>query len=101
MTLITGSSPARRERRKCSLIAQHLPVKEGSVATPDVGQAKAGQGRWLCGYAEQGSNEVALSAHVIRWYTDNLLLPDHRHCLITRKRLRGGREALEAQPWPD
>ena len=32
---------------------------------------------------------------------DNLPLPDHRHCLIARKRLRGGREALEAQPWPD
>jgi hypothetical protein len=28
MTLVTGGFPARRERRKCSLVAYHLPVKE-------------------------------------------------------------------------
>lgn len=70
----------------------------GSVATPDAGQTKAGRGRRLRDWAEYGSNKVALSAHVIGWYTDDLSLPDHRYRLITIKRARGGREALEAQP---
>ena len=42
-----------------------------------------------------------LSAHIIRWCADNLSLADHCHSLIAGNRPRGGREALEAQPWPD
>jgi putative transposase len=38
----------------------------GSVATPDIGQTEARQGRWLRGCTEQGGNEASLSAHVIR-----------------------------------
>jgi hypothetical protein len=79
------TSVAEAARRAESGIGQVL--KQGSVATADVGRAKAGRGRWSCGYAEQGSNEVALSPHVIRWCAHNLSLADHRHRLIARKRL--------------
>src|SRR3954451_1843876 len=74
---------------------------KGSVATADTDQAKARRGRWLCGYAKQSSNEVALSAHVIRWCTYDLSLADHCHRLIACDRLVGRLEALEAQPRPD
>jgi len=77
------------------------PTRQEFVATPDRSQANTGQGRRLCGYAEQGSNEVALSAHVICWCTDNLPLADHGQCLTTSECLRGGRKALQAQSWPD
>jgi hypothetical protein len=35
---------------------------------------------------------------VVRWYTYNLSLADHRHRLEAGNRLRGRREALETQP---
>ena len=73
-------------------------TSSGPVATPDIGQAKPRQGRWLGGCAEQGSNEVALCAHVVRWCTYNLSLVDHRHRLKAGNRLRGSCEALEPQP---
>ena len=92
-------SVAEAARRAESGIGQVL--KQGSVATADVGRAKAGRGRWSCGYAEQGSNEVALRPHIIRWCAHNLPLADHRHRLIACNRLRCGLEALEAQTWPD
>ena len=70
-----GPEYARRVRRKqpCPHDVWHLDEvvisiagkKHGSVATPDIGQTEARQGRWLRGCTEQGGNEASLSAHVI------------------------------------
>jgi hypothetical protein len=84
-----------RHIRGWAELATHCTLG-GSVATADVDRAKTRRERCLCSYAEQGSNEVALSAHVIRWCTYDLSLADHRHRLIACDRLVGRDEALEA-----
>src|SRR5687768_13468667 len=86
---------ARRPKPTKLALNVTLRTDVGSVASADGGQAKAEHGRRLRGCAEQGSNEVALSAHVIRWCTLDLCLTDHRHCLITCNRPGGRHEALE------
>nr|WP_262269992.1 hypothetical protein [Microvirga sp. HBU65207] len=61
-------------------------TRQGSVATLDIGRARAGMDLRSSGRAEERGNEVALSAHVTRWCADNLFLADHRHGLIARNR---------------
>lgn len=59
----------------------------GSVASSDQGQTTAGRDLRLGCRREQGSNELALGPHVVRWCAYNLSLADHRHGLVARNRL--------------
>jgi hypothetical protein len=66
--------------------AREVTITVGSVANPDIGHTRTRIDLRSAGRAEERGNEVALSAHVIRWCTDNLSLPDHRHGLVARNR---------------
>jgi hypothetical protein len=65
-----------------------LPILcfDGSVANPDIGHTRTGKDLRSGGRAEENCNEVALSAHVIRWCMDNLSLAEHRHGLVACNR---------------
>ena len=62
------------------------PWLKGSVATSNVGQAKAGRGLGLESNAEESRDEITLSFHVVRWCGRHLALADHRHDLVARNR---------------
>ena len=63
----------------------------GSVASPNVGQAKVGQGIRLGSSAEKSSDEVTLSFYVVCRRARHSTLADHRHDLSQRSAaLRAG-----------
>ncbi len=59
----------------------------GSVANPDVDQETAGDDLRLGGHAEESSNEITLSLHIVCWCVQNLTFADHRHRLVAGNRL--------------
>src|SRR4051794_37372973 len=74
---------------------------DGSVANLVFRPSGTGAAPGSRSRAEQGRNEVTLSIHVVGRGTDDLVLADHRHGLITGNRPRGGGKALETQPRSD
>src|SRR5687767_8575922 len=93
----SGTVTSRRDRNNSTSSGSF----EGSVATANVGQAKAGRELGLGSNAEKGRDEITLSVHVVCWCGRHQSLADHRHRLIACDRLVGCHEALEAQPRTD
>ena len=59
----------------------------GSVAKLVIARAMPSEASSLRRRAEQSSNEVGLSLHVVRWCVRHLALTDHSHHLIASNRL--------------